>query len=105
MIAYMLIDANNTAPLDSPTTVRDRHSLPEPSDEAKWLPAGREVRPNNRFAVRQTQLADVYSLLLQVPPIYDIAIEKVNRTLYNDPLALSEQLLRANGNLEPLVQR
>jgi hypothetical protein len=51
MIAYMLIDANNTAPLDSPTTVRDRHSLPEPSDEAKWLPAGREVRHINTFAV------------------------------------------------------
>jgi hypothetical protein len=49
--------------------------------------------------------ANSLSVSVQVPPIYDIAIEKVNRTLYNDPLALSEQLLRANGNLEPLLQR
>lgn len=76
MVAYMLVDARNTASFDSACTVRDRFSLREPSDEAKRLPAGREV-----------------------PPIYDIALEKVNRTLYADPRALADELLRTTPGL------
>ena len=68
--AYALVDARASVPLHSRFAVRDRFSINEPSDETKSFPVGREV-----------------------PPIYDIPLERVNDVLYGDALALSDKLL------------
>lgn len=74
--AYALVDARASVPLHSRLAVRDRFSIKEPSDQAKALPVGREV-----------------------PPIYDIPLERVNDVLYRDALAMADKLVAATPSM------
>lgn len=66
MLAYCLVDARDTLPLDSPHTISDRFSLKEPSDANKQLPVGRQVRtePTPKASQPFLLFIDIRHLLL-----------------------------------------